>query len=254
MIMQSRPKDPFTKRPINAIRKHMEKVYPEEGCGVIVDKKFHPCENIAENPKVEFRIDPKVMAKFYIQGEVQAIVHSHVDCGRIPSVADQEGQISTDVIWGICSVNKGKSTDILWWGDQMPFNEYTKRAFIWGVWHCYALYRDWWLHEEGVKVPNFAVSEDFIRDGYSVFLDEHEKAGLKVVWSKDSGKPKMDLADLKRGDMLLANLRADFPNHCGVYTGNDIFLHHPEGGLSKGDLVLRYWKHITAVLRYEETT
>jgi proteasome lid subunit RPN8/RPN11 len=252
--VQLQPKNPFTKRVESAIKSYMAKRYPEEGCGVVVDRKFYPCDNVSQKPEEEFRIDPKVMAGFHTMGEVQAIVHSHVDQGPIPSFADQEGQIASDLIWGICAVHKGEPSDVLWWGDKMPFAPYTQRRFIWGVWHCFSLYRDWWHYENNVIIKNFPADEDFIREGKNHFLNRYERAHHVKVWDQTSGEPKIDITDLKRGDMLVANIRSPYPNHCGVYVGNDVFLHHPEGGLSRREQVLRYWQHVTTVLRYEKTT
>lgn len=245
--MITRPKDPYSKTLINKIKKHMEKEYPNEGCGVIVGKTFHPCENTAEDPSKEFLIKKEVMAKFIIMGKKISVVHSHVNCEAIPSKSDQLNQIAINCVWGIFPVQHGLCMEPVWWGDDLEVEEYTQRLFIWGVWHCYSLYRDWWRKERGVIIPNFAVDNEFIRDGESVFIDNCEKAGLTNI-----GKP--DISDLQVGDMLVANIKSDFPNHCGVYVGNDIFMHHPEDGLSRRDTVLRYWKHITVVFRNEKFT
>jgi len=133
----------------------------------------------------------------------------------------------------------------LWWGDDLPIEPLERRKFIWGIYHCWSLYRDWWRLEHDITLPNFACPEDFAEEGVNIFLDNVVAAGLK-----DMGK--LDMGDLKRGDMLLGHLRGDIPNHCGIYLGGDDFLHHaPDQASGKANL-LRWWPHIDTVFRYDD--
>lgn len=60
----------------------------EETCGVIVDTlgdlSFMPCDNLSNNKKVHFLIDPKIL----IDNSVIFIYHSHVNHSSKPSVPD----------------------------------------------------------------------------------------------------------------------------------------------------------------------
>ena len=66
--------------------------YPEEGCGLILNKKgkrvWIPCENTAENRKETFTISSKDYIKANLEGDLLAIVHSHPDGEAKPSEHD----------------------------------------------------------------------------------------------------------------------------------------------------------------------
>ena len=59
-----------------AIQTHAAEVYPDECCGVIVNKTYIPCRNISDN-KDQFQIHHEDLAHAEDQGEIQAYVHSH---------------------------------------------------------------------------------------------------------------------------------------------------------------------------------
>ena len=52
---------------------------PEEWCGVILNGEYYACDNVAEDKINNFRIPSKVMVNAYKSGNLQAIVHSHID-------------------------------------------------------------------------------------------------------------------------------------------------------------------------------
>ena len=63
---------------------HAKKCYPEECCGMLIQKQdniiYGPCKNLAtENPELSFVIDPNDWAHYEDHGEVVGIVHSHPD-------------------------------------------------------------------------------------------------------------------------------------------------------------------------------
>jgi cell wall-associated NlpC family hydrolase len=135
-------------------------------------------------------------------------------------------------------------SEIIWWGDKLPIAPLERRRFIWHVFHCWALARDWYRLEWGVTLPNFACDPDFVDTGHSIFLDNFERAGLRNLG-------KVDMSCLQVGDMLVGHVRGGFPNHCGIYVGGDDFLHHPPGAPSGTVNLLRWWPHIDTVMRYE---
>ena len=59
---------------------------PREACGVVVDGRYWPCRNIAEDPEQDFVIDPRDYAVAALYGTVEAIVHSHPMGGAASSV------------------------------------------------------------------------------------------------------------------------------------------------------------------------
>jgi cell wall-associated NlpC family hydrolase len=51
---------------------------------------------------------------------------------------------------------------------------------------------------------------------------------------------------------LIFTMGANVPNHCGVYTGNDIFFHHAVNRLSCRENLYPLWKkYLTGIYRYE---
>jgi hypothetical protein len=185
-------------------------------------------------------------------GQLQAIVHSHPDGPNHPSQPDLEGQIDSEIPWGICPVIGDTekplyACDMLWWGDTLPPVPLERRKFIWGIFHCYQLYRDWWRQERGMLPPIWPVGDSFIQDGFNCWDTFRENCGLT-----DMGK--IDISDLQIGDMLLGKVRGSFPNHCAVFVGDDKMLHHPPNGVSGTVELLRWWPYVVTVFRNESTS
>jgi len=244
--------DPFPRAVIEAAQAHAVAEYPRESVGFVTADGYVPLRNIHPEPETAFRVDPKDTAKQLQRGAILALVHSHPNGPNHPSYADQVSQIESGVTFGIVPVigtNVGDDivpvpSEIVWWGDELPTPPLERRAFIWGVFHCYQLYRDWMWLERGVRIPNSACDVLLIADGRNIFVDECERAGLRNLG-------KVDMGCLQVGDMLVGHVKGDFPNHCGVYLGGDDFLHHPPGTPSGKANLLRWWPHIDTVLRYD---
>lgn len=245
--------DPWPSTVTDKIKAHALKEYPKEACGVVVDDDYVPCKNIHPEPYKAFRIDPGYTSQLIKDGKLQAVIHSHPDGPGYPSEHDAVAQIDMDIIWGVVPVFGDNTTcepshvnDIIWWGEQLPTPPLLGRRFIWHVFHCWQLYRDWWKTERGVQMaPADPHPLDF-GDNVNAFVDRCEK------WNHTNlGKIAID--DVQIGDLLLGRLRGKYPNHCGVYVGNDTFLHHPSGGASTEASLLRWWPRIETVMRYDGT-
>jgi proteasome lid subunit RPN8/RPN11 len=241
--------DPWGPEVVDAIKAHAMAEYPRESCGIVVGDQYVPCENIHPEPLKAFRIDPDITDPLTVAGTLQAIVHSHPDGPNFASEADQQGQIDMDIPWGIVPVigNQADAVvacDILWWGDSLPVAPLERRMFIWGIFHCYELYRHWMKLNRGVLPPTFACPHDFIERNINFFTDHIEASGHINL-----GKP--DICDLQVGDILIGKLYGKHPNHCGVYVGDDMILHHPAGGASGYTELLRWWPKVEVVCRYD---
>jgi proteasome lid subunit RPN8/RPN11 len=232
------------------VKRHAAEAYPLEACGIVVGGEYVRCDNIHDNPKEHFLIDPAITAPLMADGSLQAVVHSHPDGPNYPTYDDVSGQLDTDIPWGICSVigDTEKAIaphDILWWGDSLPPVPLVGRQFIWGIFTCYQLYRDWWKRERGIVFPTWPMNPDFHKS-MNIFMDYREKVGLT-----DMGK--IAISDLQIGDMLLGKVRGSFPTHCGVFVGDDLMLHHPPTGISTTTELLRWWPYVETVFRYESS-
>jgi proteasome lid subunit RPN8/RPN11 len=234
------------------IQSHAMEAYPLEACGIVVGGEYRRCENIHPEPTKAFRINPELTGPLMAAGQLQAIVHSHPDGPNYPSQPDLEGQINSEIPWGICPVIGDTekplyACDVLWWGDTLPPVPLERRKFIWGIFHCYQLYRDWWRQERGMLPPIWPVGDSFIHDGFNCWDTFREDCGLT-----DMGK--IDISNLQIGDMLLGKVRGSFPNHCAVFVGDDKMLHHPPNGVSGTVELLRWWPYVVTVFRNESTS
>ena len=84
---------------------------PREACGVVVDGRYWPCRNIAENPEQDFVIDPRDYAVAALYGTVEAIVHSHPMGGAASSV-DKHSCSGTKLPWHVWSIPEQKWSTI----------------------------------------------------------------------------------------------------------------------------------------------
>lgn len=253
MVVTFRNPDPFPLEVIVAAQNHARECYPQESVGVVMADGYVPCQNVSANPELAFEVDPLETKELLHRGAILALVHSHPEGPNYPSLFDQQSQIASGMTWGIIPIigtNDGDEivpvpSDILWWGDDLPIQPLKCRRFIWGIFHCWKIVRDWYKLERGIDLPNFAVDYDFIENGESVFINNVERAGLR-----DMGK--LAMSDLQIGDVLIGHLKGEHPSHCGVYLGGDDFLHHPPSAPSGIAQLVRWWPHIDTVFRYDD--
>ncbi len=83
--------------------RHAARCGPHEACGVVVDGKYWPCRNVADDPCLDFVIDARDYATAALYGSIEAIVHSHPEGGPA-SEADKRACTGTKVPWHIWSV------------------------------------------------------------------------------------------------------------------------------------------------------
>lgn len=243
--------DPFPLDVIEDIKAHALAMFPHEAVGFVMPEGYMPVDNVHSDPENHFEVNP-VDTAMALEGGVLALVHSHPDGQPIPSYHDQVMQIDSGLTWGIVPVvgiNEGdeiipQAGEITWWGDALPIAPLERRRFLWGVFHCWSLYRDWLRLEYGIVLPNFACDRDFVDDGHNIFIENCERAGLRNLG-------KIDMSRLQVGDMLVGHVKGEHPNHCGVYLGGDDFLHHAPGTASGKANLLRWWPHIDTVFRYD---
>lgn len=83
--------------------RHALRCVPQESCGVVVNGKYWPCRNVADDPCTDFVINPVDYATAALYGNVEAIVHSH-PIGGSASQADKSACAGTKLPWHIWSV------------------------------------------------------------------------------------------------------------------------------------------------------
>ncbi len=87
---------------LDAIR-HAQAVMPQESVGLVVDGKYWPCRNVADNPKQDFVLNPWDYAQAMMSGTIEAVVHSHPE-GTPPSLLDRKACSQTKLTWYVYSV------------------------------------------------------------------------------------------------------------------------------------------------------
>ena len=89
----------------------MESIYkaakeraPEEMCGIVLENDiFIELENIAENKKSHFKIDPITLVRYQLNSKIKYVVHSHYDSKCNPSQHDIDNCNSVGIPYLIVS-------------------------------------------------------------------------------------------------------------------------------------------------------
>lgn len=206
-----------------------------EICGLVVLKKrkklYVPCRNISITNS-EFEIHPEDYASAEESGEIIAVVHSHPVTNPNPSQADLVGIEQTNLPWVIVNPNTEQFTVTEPSGYVQP---YVGREFVHGVNDCYSIWRDFYKHELNIEMANYYRQDKWWLKGDDLYTDNYTQAGMVQI----------DFKELEYGDILLMKVASPVLNHCAVYLGNNIILHHVMGRLSCKDVLGGYWVKIT---------
>lgn len=227
------------------IAAHMAAAYPREGCGLVVDGRFVPVENVAEGAD-EFAMPADTVLRY---PRIDAVIHSHPDGPDCPSEADMRGQLAMDVPWGLCTVSADKDVSRPWyWGADEFTPPLVGREFRHGpsgsdgAGDCYALIRDWYRLERGAILPEFPRSDGWWNDGLNLYAEHFREAGFREI-------PASEARD---GDVFFMKVLSSRENHAGIMTGgSQLILHHLSGRLSRQEPMGRWHKFIERWVRYE---
>lgn len=213
----------------DAIRRDAIERYPEESIGVISGGRYVALKNIAADipdgkggfldPTQEAVPDRDMFRRMMMNGDIDALIHSHPDAPFCPSGPDMQSQIDMDVPFGVLGVYRGAASRVALWGDQLERFDLIDRTFQHGITDCYEGIRDWYLEEMGFLIRQFVRDWEWwgAAKGESLYIDGFRQAGFKPV----------PHSDVRRGDGVLFKIRAQTHNHAGVYIGNDLLYHHP---------------------------
>lgn len=224
------------------ILKHLWKCYPQEGCGLLVNKKgklkWIPCKNVADNPLESFVIDPSDYIKASLQGDLYAIIHSHPDASCTPS----ENDIKTSnflgipyIIYSLPDIDKYIHTP------EKLRNPLIGRDYKFGVNDCYSLARDYYQETLNIELPTILFEDNFEEKGINYFDELFESFGFVEV-----DKPQ-------KHDGIIFSVYSNIPNHCGIYLGEDMFLHHAINRLSCRESLFSGWhNHVKRYVRCKQ--
>jgi len=232
----------FGQRVIYEIRRHAEICAPAEACGVVAGGEFHPCKNSHPDPEGDFFIGAdELLGIERMHGRIEAVLHSHIEGPDHPSRLDMASQMAMAVPWGIVVVRGGVAQPPFWFGDRAPIPPLIERPFRHGVTDCYALVRDWYRIERGITLPDFPRDHEWWEKGGNLLLAHFDEAGFYPI-----DRPT------EAGDAVIGRVRGSIPNHCGVYIGRGLILHHLCNRLSRTEPIGPWMKLVTHSFRRKE--
>jgi len=206
---------------------HAKREAPREACGlVIIDKgrkRYIPCVNLALTTE-HFILSPDDYSQAEDRGEVVAVFHSHPATPPTPSQIDLIACEKSGLQWYI--VNPNTET----WGECSPCGyepPLVGREWAWGFTDCWSLARDWYM-THGLQIRDWQrplTPEQF--DAMPMFDDCWAPSGFRELSAED---------ELQPGDLLLMAIQNKGLNHCGVYVGDGLILHHLRPRLSSIDI------------------
>lgn len=249
-----------------AVYAHAMRAYPEEACGIVYAKDdgtfgYRASDNIAPEGLREdmFTLDPGVYEPAREDGTLVAIVHSHTKGQCAPSRADMKSQIMTDVPWVIVVLDSPDRVI-----DEFAFPvpvaaPITGIDFRPGVADCVETLRRFYWQELGVMLPVSPRDDQWWNlpagaEGSDLFLDLYEEQGFRrladheVRVNPDDPRSAMKL---QRGDVGLVRVMSpDRINHCVIYAGGQMMVHHLLMRVSEEAPLSRWLPRIEIWLRH----
>lgn len=216
-----------------------DKRVPEEACGFVVNGRVIPCENAHSNPEENFAISAEDYAKAEAQGEIQCVYHSHTNGMERFSPHDIKACKQSGLPWLVYST----TTKNWWYGDPSGNTPYIGRDWLYGIYDCYSLLRDFYRRELNIQLDDF----DRGLEG------EWNVGGWRMFERNYAGQGFVEVGDAERkGDMILMQIGAPSPNHVGVFAGQGCsFYHQLVGRKSQLTTFGNYWRQRTVkVLRH----
>ena len=206
------------------IRAYTQMEWPYEACGFIVRAAGNrllvmPSRNLALDRLHDFKTCGDDWEAAEEKGEIVAIWHSHPNGKPELTNADKTS----------CETLQIPFLVLAWPANLFGYYEPSGwihpllgRPFVHGLLDCYSVVRDHYRIELGIQLPDFPRDDDWWLRKENVIMDNLVAAGFKVI---HKGQPPADL--LRRHDGLVIAMNHGIGNHCAVYLGDFMILHHP---------------------------
>lgn len=228
---------------IAELQAHMLTCYPQEGCGIVVENKFIPLANEADNPAENFKISDDVY--FLYKETLQGVIHSHtmqkfeLD-GRTPSHSDMQGAEATELPWGIVHCDGENVSDLLWFNTE-EITPLINRTYIPNVYDCFTLSRDYYRLHYNYDVGIHPRPPKWEEWDITYIANAYLKYNFKVL---NPSEP------LQVSDVLLFKIGLGYPSHIGIVTGENTFIHHLYNKKSCEDRISKWNRQLVTRLRF----
>ena len=227
---------------IDSILAHAAECQPRECCGLIVCvdgvESYRPCRNLAYELN-RFEMHPADWAAAEDAGEILTVVHSHVYQSPEPTAADRVGCESSGIPWMIVSWPTGRTVEFTPSGFKAQL---LGRPFVWGVFDCFTLVRDYYRETFGILIDDFGgYPSNAELDGMDLYRTRFEAAGF------------VEVPTPSEHDVLLLQLPpAQDASHAAIYLQDETILHHLRGRLSMRQPYGSAWREATRkILRHQ---
>ena len=231
--------------PYENIFRYLESIYPNEGCGILINKRgnylWQPCDNISSNPLETFKISGVDYIKANLKGDIVSVVHSHPNNNINFSEEDKKASDFLKVPYTVVAL---PSLIMDTYYPSEILNPFSGRTYKEGKSDCWSLVQDYYKETYNIKVPICDhISENWKDLGIPFKEEEINDLGFEYT-----DKPK-------KGDLILFNVMSKNPNHFGVYLGGNIFLHHADNRLSCREPIAGVWaKYLKGFLKCKIST
>lgn len=226
--------------------------YPNEACGFVIaldngQSVAIEARNDAIYPKTEFLINVDEYQRAEDMGEITGVWHTHTNGNTEPTEADLASCEATGVTWYMCCVTKAGETfsysDMRVFGPTGYEQDYIGRPYVFGVFDCWTLCRDYYRREFGIELKDYPRIQNYWLKGHDFFGEKWPEVGLVDVHGQE----------LQVGDILFFQTDGSGkPSHSAIYIGDETILHHCEGHLSGRSMYGGYWlKHTVKHLRHK---
>lgn len=221
---------------LEAVKAHVNSSPKREICGFIVSHRrknmYVPCTNVSQGEN-EFVIDAEEYADIADKYEILAVVHSHVNTNPKPSQADLIAIEKHNLPFLIVNYPLNTWTWTEPSGYEAPL---IGREFVHGVTDCYAMLVDYYKRELNLDIKDYKRQQEWWMRGDNLYLENYEDAGFIKV------------DNLQKHDIILMQVASAVVNHCAIYLGDNIILHHVMGKVSSRDVYGGYWRKITSLI------